>query len=543
MSLFSDQERSIAKALAGLNYCNPFLPERIEFEKEALGNQFVPSDLVWSIRAKEDGERPNLAALEALAQRLADQAREKLLDGQSASKEDLALYQDIILYLLYQRSRTRLTELIFAPNPRKAPGYSAFLSLHNRYVSFLLGTPDENPVPPAPVTPDVPGAPDVHPVLRYPPRLYASYFQIRRAFHHIYHSIVGSSMPAARLRASAWQSVFTTDMRRYQRVLYDRLGDFTTLICGPSGTGKEVVARAIGLARYIPFDEKTQSFALDFRGSFHPLNLCALSPTLIESELFGHRRGAFTGALEDRAGWLEVCQPLGCVFLDEVGDIDAAIQVKLLRVLQTRAFQRIGDTQTRTFAGKIIAATNRDLCAQMQAGRIREDFYYRLCSDMVTTPTLREILRESPQELRNLVLFIALRVTQTHAHNGRDSATIPLEDAQELADQVIAWVLQHLGPDYPWPGNFRELEQCVRNVLIRGQYLPPRLSGGQPHKALAQALESGELTADQLLRRYCTLMYAQTGNYEETARRLAIDRRTVKTKVDLDLLDQLKRGE
>src|SRR5205085_3415278 len=118
--------------------------------------------------------------------------------------------------------------------------------------------------------------------------------------------------------------------------------------------------------------------------SFHALSLSALSPTLIESELFGHRRGSFTGAIDDRAGWLEVCRPLGTVFLDEIGEIDPAVQVKLLRVLQTRTFVRLGDTRNRKFTGKIIAATNRDLAQQMQLGQIREDFYYRLCSDMIT---------------------------------------------------------------------------------------------------------------------------------------------------------------
>ena len=110
-------------------------------------------------------------------------------------------------------------------------------------------------------------------------------------------------MPAARLRGAVWQSIFTHDMRRYRRSLYRRMGAITTLVTGPSGTGKELVARAVGMSRYIPFDAKTQTFSAGFRGAFHTLNLSALSPTLIESDLFGHRRGAYTGALEDRAGW------------------------------------------------------------------------------------------------------------------------------------------------------------------------------------------------------------------------------------------------
>src|SRR5205814_4034775 len=132
-------------------------------------------------------------------------------------------------------------------------------------------------------------------------------------------------------------------------------------------------------------DPKTKAFALDFTQSFIALNLSALSPTLIESELFGHRRGAFTGALEDRAGWLETCPPLGTVFLDEIGELDPAIQVKLLRVLQSRVFQRLGETRDRSFNGKIISATNRDPNSTANGGgfrrRLRPDLYYPHCPD------------------------------------------------------------------------------------------------------------------------------------------------------------------
>jgi transcriptional regulator with PAS, ATPase and Fis domain len=324
-----------------------------------------------------------------------------------------------------------------------------------------------------------------------------------------------------------WQSIFTHDMQRYRRTLYTRLGDFTTLIRGPSGTGKELVAQAIGLARYVPFDARSQTFTEDFVGSFYAINLSALPATLIESELFGHRRGAFTGALQDRRGWLEVCPSLGTVFLDEIGELDAAIQVKLLRVLQSRTFQALGDTTERQFRGKLIAATNRDLAKAMQDGHFRQDFYYRLCSDMIVTPSLGEQLQESPEVLRELLVFIARRVVG--------------DETETLASEVETWIVQNLGRDYEWPGNIRELEQCVRNVLVRKEYHPPRLPVASPRHELSRALTDGTLTADELLRRYCTQVYAQTGSYEETARRLQLDRRTVKSKVDRELLDRLRQ--
>jgi transcriptional regulator with GAF, ATPase, and Fis domain len=326
-------------------------------------------------------------------------------------------------------------------------------------------------------------------------------------------------------------------MRRYRRVLFDRMADYTTLITGPSGTGKELVAQAVGMSRYIPFDPLARRFRADFAGSFFPLNLSALSPTLIESELFGHKRGAFTGAVSDRSGWLEVCPASGTVFLDEIGELDPAIQVKLLRVLQSRAFSRLGETDVRQFAGKIIAATNRNLAEQMHTRHFREDLYYRLCSDMIEVPTLRERLADDPAELESLVIHIARRIVG--------------DEADSLAAEVRAWIDLHLGADYAWPGNVRELEQCVRNVLIRKHYAPPRrpaersdgqpaghpggVLDGAPDGAAAELLagvSAGSLTADDLLRRYITLVYRQTGSFDATARRLGIDWRTVKAKVD-----------
>jgi len=267
----------------------------------------------------------------------------------------------------------------------------------------------------------------------------------------------------------------------------------------------------------------------DFAGSFYALNPSALSPTLIESELFGHRRGAFTGAVQDRAGWLEVCPPLGTVFLDEIGELDSAIQVKLLRVLHSRTFQRLGDTRDRPFQGKLVAATNRELAHEIQARRFREDFYYRLCSDLIVTPSLAQQLRDAPGERAALVRVIAGRVAGE-------------AEAESLAAETEGWIAQTLGDDYPWPGNVRELEQCVRNVMIRGEYRPAGGGAAGPRQRVAQELLAGSLSAEQLLRRYCTLVYAATGSFQETGRRLGLDRRTVREKIDAGLLAEL-RGE
>jgi len=199
-----------------------------------------------------------------------------------------------------------------------------------------------------------------------------------------------------------WQSIFTHDMRRYHRSLYARMGEFATLITGPSGTGKELVARAIAQSRYVPFDDRRLAFA-DSEPVFLPINISALSPTLVESELFGHKRGAFTGAGADRTGYLEACPELGSVFLDELGDMDPSIQVKLLRVIETRTFHPVGDTAARQFRGKLIAATHRDLSRAMAKGQFRESGDIKIVSDVE-----RRYVTVQAVIFRNLYIFFSL---------------------------------------------------------------------------------------------------------------------------------------
>jgi DNA-binding NtrC family response regulator len=201
-------------------------------------------------------------------------------------------------------------------------------------------------------------------------------------------------------------------------------------------------------------------------------------------------------------------------------------------MLQQRTFNRLGETEPRTFHGKLIAATNRDLAEQMLRGEFREDLYYRLCSDIIVTPSLRERLADDPSELRQLVAHIAERLV------GDEAATV--------ADEVLQTIEKDLGPGYAWPGNVRELEQCVRNVLVRKEYRPARTQLARPQtqdarERLLQAIGEGTLTAEGVLQAYCTLIYCQTGSYEATARRTGLDRRTVKAKIDSELLKSLQR--
>jgi transcriptional regulator with AAA-type ATPase domain len=517
VKLFERGEQGVVEALAGLSDCNQFLPERIALERKALGDAWQGSDEIWHADAEAGPSSPNIDPLARLAEQLAGRLRDRLAGGASAGSDALLLYGGLVRYLLYSRYERDFFALTQdGDEGRPATGKVAAFRRHAADVDHFLRIPGVA----LPVEVDA-------------AHLFAWGYQIRRAFHHTFRRIYGASMPAARLRAAVWQSIFTHDAQRYGRGLYRRLGDVPTLIVGESGTGKELVARAIGLSRYIPFDPERQCFAADPARLFFAVNLSALSPTLVESELFGHRRGAFTGATEDRAGWFETCTELGTVFLDEIGELPPGIQVKLLRVLQSRTFQRVGEVDERAFGGKIVAATNRDLGDEMETGSFRRDFYYRLSGDVIHTPTLREQLADSPDALRGLALSIARRVA------GPD-------EAERLCNEVVDWVDTQLQPGHDWRGNVRELEQCVRNVMIRGEYHPltaPRPDLQRGGADLTRAIQAGELSADDLLRHYCTLVYARAGSYEEAARRLGLDRRTVKARVDAELLERLRADD
>lgn len=517
MAILSSRELRVAEAIGKIGYCNPFLPERLALERLALGAEFRCADPVMNLPPDAGLKTifPNFTALRERAEVLSEEMRAQMLGGMTPSEHEIRIYQDMALYLLYNRHMSYLDKVAAAPataarTEQKAGAWRDFQRDFDWYLKL----------PGFPLSAHIEAG-----------HCFAVFFQIQRAFNHIFECIIGRSMPIARLRAAVWESIFTHDMSRYARAVYKTMGDIPTLITGSSGTGKELVARAIGMSRYIEFDQGKERFEVDPKSSLHIVNLSALAPTLIESELFGHKKGAFSGAVTDREGWLETAGPQGTVFLDEIGELDLSIQVKLLRVLQSRSFSRVGDTQSRQFGGKFVVATNRDLSQEMAAGRFREDLYYRLCADMIQTPTLHEQIADCPEDLQYLTEFIARRVL----------TGLP-EEATALAREAVDWIGDQMTPDYGWPGNIRELEQCVRNVMIRKSYKPARQSlsmdGATAHDRLAHKVAEGHFSLEELTEHYVSMIYAAEGqHYGRTAKRLGKDWRTLRQKLNADLVD------
>lgn len=526
MAFLSKAERREAQAFARIGYTNPFLPERLQLERQILGDQFLSGGAVIQFPSEhqEQAVFKNFGLLLERCMVLVGKMRQGILTGQCQHEEDQRLYRESVLILLYgkhfsivkvpivRRSRNRSDELSFSWEQFKKD-YDYHLKLPELVLPNHFDAA----------------------------HCFSIFYQIDRAFSHIFDFLIGSSVPIAKLRASIWESIFTHDMGRYIRGVHKSMGDITTLVTGKSGTGKELVAQAIGLSRYQAFSPETKKFEDTERSQFFPLNLSALSSTLIESEMFGHCKGAFTGAVKSRKGWLEECGQTGTVFLDEIGELDRSIQVKLLRVLQTRTFSPVGDTTPLQFSGKFVAATNRDLADEISIGNFREDLYYRLCADIVQTPTLQEQLVDRPEDLLELTRFIARRLLPD----------LP-DEADALGLEAAKWIDLHFGSSYAWPGNIRELEQCVRNVLIRKTYTP---SSGVKIPSLdkyscdpirgtdefVRSLLAGEMTLEEVSMHYASLVYAKTGRYDLASQKLGIDWRTVKDKVNDDLVSKFRR--
>jgi len=350
-------------------------------------------------------------------------------------------------------------------------------------------------------------------------RYVAMCYQLRRAFFFIDKNLKGRSDSMRRLREDLWNNVFTHNMGLYHRFLWSRMEDFSTMLLGETGSGKGTAAMAIGRSGFIPVDEKKGCFTESFTRCFIALNLSQFPETLIESELFGHRKGAFTGAVDDYEGLFNRCSPHGAIFLDEIGEVGEPIQIKLLQVIQDRFFKRVGDHRPRPFRGRVIAATNRPAEQLIGGQTLREDFYYRLCSDIIIVPPLRQRLGEDAAELEDLIAVVIERIVG--------------EPSSELVALVNKQISRTPGSDYPWPGNVRELEQCVRRILLKQSYSP---LATQPANdllsTLKNGLESQTLDLKTLVAGYCYCLYQSHGTIEAVARMAGLDRRTAKKHID-----------
>lgn len=281
----------------------------------------------------------------------------------------------------------------------------------------------------------------------------------------------------------------------------------TVSITGESGTGKELIAQAVH-----QLSGRT--------GRFVAVHCAALPETLLESELFGHEKGAFTGAAEQRKGRFELADG-GTLFLDEIGEIPLSTQVKLLRVLETRQFERIGGVETIEVDTRVVTATNRDLSAMVAEGKFREDLFYRLDVVTVHLPPLRERVEDIPPLVNHYLAHFA-------RENGRTDLSI-----SESAMSALC--------SYPWPGNIRELKNCVERmvVLTRGSLIDldnvpvnirEKITPGISRTLLGASSCDLERNEKMLISR---ALEECGGNRTRAAEKLGISRRTLHRKLAL----------
>lgn len=275
-------------------------------------------------------------------------------------------------------------------------------------------------------------------------------------------------------------------------------GKVNVLITGESGTGKELVAQTIHL-----YSSPQQPFIA--------VNCSALSPHLIESELFGHEKGAFTHAIAKRIGRLEMAKE-GTLFLDEIGELPVDLQVKLLRVIQEQEFERVGGNQKIHFKARILSATNKNLHTMMQEGTFRKDLYFRLCTEEINIPPLRERMEDIPE----LVEYLVLKANHK---------------LHKKINKIPEGVLEEL-QSYSWPGNIRELENVlVRSVLLSSSkvlILPSNLSGApQTNRRVDSLLSLAQIEKEHISK----VLRHTNGNISHASDILGISRPTLRKKI------------
>lgn len=482
----NDDERHFFELVSRAVRANPFGGDRPVIDLEISGlkpDSTLPERLAATI-----------ATVNARVDVLESQAR---ADIRHYAGRDRILMEHAMLFDVFHRNIQRLDQFILDQVKAGEP------SLKVPFGREILGTMERRGF-------------DPEDALRY----LSLFFQLRRAFFFIQTALIGRSPCMMELRRKLWNNVFTHDIDIFHRFLWNRMEDFSTLLLGETGTGKGTAAAAIGRSGFIPFDVKKDCFVESFNRSFVAINLSEHPESLIESELFGHRKGAFTGAVDHFEGVFARCSPHGSIFLDEIGEVTGPVQIKLLRVIQERWFSPVGGHERKRFSGRVIAATNRSIDA-LRGGVMREDFYYRLCSDVITVPPLRQRIEEDSEELTDLIGVTLKRILG----EASPEMVVLIRDAARVSP----------GPDYPWPGNVRELEQCVRRILLNRLYERDARStaGDDLTDLLLEGVKAGALDAQTLMSGYCALLYRRHGTYEAVSRRTGLDRRTAKRYVDL----------
>jgi DNA-binding NtrC family response regulator len=534
--LFGERRLRVLNPISFLYSTNPFETTFHALQAFALGATEYGGG---AVEEREPAERlaPHADALFDEMVEAADAIRA----GLEVDDEDAEVQQGVALFALFQRYGRALQGVI-DDRGVAAPFYDRFAEDHARALGHARAT-----APPAPL-------------------LFAIFYQMRRAFHFISTRFRGPAPCVGAVRAALWKANLGGDVGAYAGGGYLRMGATPVLITGATGTGKESAARCVGWSRFVPFDPGARRFAIPFDEDFHARSVVEAAGGLVESALFGHKRGSFTGAAGDAIGCLALPREHGTLFLDEIGELPRHVQAKLLRPLESREYVPVGETRPQKILGRLVFATHRDLPAMCGTGAFRPDLYERINAFVVRLPKLAQILAEAPA---SLAVYVAAMVAEVAGP----------EDRARWTARVVR-TIEEQAPRHTWPRNLRELRNYTHRFVLSGGDTPPpgedapaapaeaarapavvRGSGRTsrpPPRAPARAVEvddeappsseilgrvgkQGTLPLDDVLRAYVTRVYFLTGeNLAETARRLGMDWRSVRKLIDPVRLERLR---
>jgi DNA-binding NtrC family response regulator len=534
--LFPDpEERAFLAAISWLAYLNPFEPRWAEVVRAIFPAGGLPDD--------PDPDAPFRGLSERIQRPIA--AAAALLQGDRiGSPSDMAVFRGAAIYALWDKYRDRFQHLIDTDGV-DVPFRD---ELEATYASLRLDLP----------------------VLRVPePRHLVEFmYQWRRNVFYIARLIRGQSPAAAAARLAIFRASMGGDRCTYVRGLYRTMERVPVLITGETGTGKDLAAQCIGWGGYLPLDEKGERFVLRHRAAPHTRSLCEVPRELIESALFGHKRGSFTGATADATGFFALPEPHGSLFLDEIGELQGYLQAKLLRPFQNREILAIGATRPQPIHGRHIFASRRDLEAMCQEGTFRVDLLERMNGVRIHMPPLRQMLAEDPGELGR---FVRGFVVAAGIHEE--------EEVQAWTERITGYVAAKM-PGHPWPRNLRELKNFTERFLLSGGQmaepltvpaapvvpaaaeLAPRGAAEAPAPVELQAPEGvsapesasvssvailgaeakkGKLPAGTVMVAYVTEAFFNTGeNLTATAKAIELHKQTVAKLIDPVRLERLR---
>jgi DNA-binding NtrC family response regulator len=506
-TLFSPIQLAFAAPAACLYGVSPFDPGCDLLVKEALGSSYETG---------KGAAEKNRARMTQWLDEAVTVAADALKHGALATPAELDVYQGLALYALAVEFGPMLQPHIEA-NEVEVPFWDEFEKRRLKYFKH------------APVV--VPG----------PEHMLSILDQMRRARHFAETKILGASRLAQAARAAIYRANLPSDLHAYAEGMYLRIDALPVLITGEPGSGKDLAAECIGWSRYRPFDKNARRFVAKYDADYHARSLCEFPRDLIERELFGHKKGAFTGADADAPGFFALARRHGTLFLDEASQIPLHVQAKLLRPLQNRVYFPLGGTTPVPIQGRLLFASNKDLESMCREGTFHADLHERMNGLHVHMPPLRA---EEPEEIEARVRTLV-------------AAQIRRPDKVEW---WTAQVMASIPKGHPWRGNMRELVHYVERFLHNGHAggaagpapevgvaaaaasaAPAPATEGRvvssaavsSEERLWQMARAGELPAEEVMTVLVTRAAVNNdGNKAETARKLGIDKRTVARHID-----------